>query len=105
MEKIEVNEYIRTKDGEIDKVTLADNECGLYEGTKTTGYLDYEINEIKAHSFNIIDLIEEGDYVNGDKVVKKEKHWLETSYNVIREDHIKSIVTKQQFQAMEYEVK
>lgn len=107
--EIKVGEYIRTKNGIIGKVFDEDSigENGvcidttyLDEWGDETDFVKYE--DIKSHSFNIVNLIEEGDYVNGEEIVKKEKHWLETSYNVIREDHIKSIVTKELFKLEEY---
>lgn len=64
---------------------------------------------------NIIDLIEVGDYVNGVEVIDKYKfgeqqrlvmiQTMEYGYeNEMLEEHIKSIVTKEQFKAMEYEL-
>lgn len=108
MEEIKVGEYVRDTEGEI------------YKADKI--FLNHANVEIKKHSFNIIDLIEEGDYVNGDKIVKIEEDiyigglnlWTERNapdgfggfYRVkYREKDIKSIVTKEQFKAMEYEVK
>ena len=70
---------------------------------------------IKASS-NIIDLIEVGDYVNGDLVTfissnpqknQKGKHSiiLNDSYSLFgKYENIKSIVTKEQFDAIKYEV-
>ena len=58
-------------------------------------------------SFNIIDLIEVGDYVNGWKVL----YWTDGTKIVddgyatnLDKIGIKSIVTKEQFSAMEYKV-
>lgn len=76
--EIKENEFVRTDNG-IFKVTKID---GLYI------YLDkqYFDNQYKMmrdvtfkeriikHSFNIIDLIEEGDYVNGQKVLCLKKN-------------------------------
>lgn len=68
---------------------------------------------IKASS-NIIDLIEEGDYVNGDLVTfissnpqknQKGKHRiiLNDSYSLFgKYENIKSIVTKEQFESQKY---
>jgi len=80
------------------------------------GYIDKEY--IIKSSPNIIDLIEVGDYVNGHLVTKKTKDgfiWLEAYskdgtlhyVDFINEwgDNIKSIVTKEQFESMMYEVK
>ena len=75
---------------------------------------------IKKASHNIIDLIEVGDYVNGLKVSsvggtyygRKDKaiycDYCENKetgkWTMIYDDEIKSIVTKEQFESMSYEV-
>ena len=63
---------------------------------------------IKA-SNNIIDLIEVGDYVNGEKVLLKNEGYIKVGtgrdYIVVNnEKFIKSIVTKEQFESMSYKV-
>lgn len=65
-------------------------------------------NIIKS-SPNIIDLIEVGDYVNGHKILKKEEYQIrvedrENTWGIaiLEETDIKSIVTKEQFESMEY---
>ena len=74
-----------------------------------------EKNIIKS-SPNIIDLIEVGDYVNGEKItgIGKDRNDEKIIYYEIPSDYgeddfknedIKSIVTKEQFESMEYEVK
>lgn len=69
-----------------------------------------QMEQIKAHSKNIIDLIEEGDYVNGKKVLEKvgNKFCTVSSSNIgdnrILGFMIESIVTKEQFEAIEYKV-
>ena len=74
--------------------------------------------DIIKSSPNIIDLIEVGDYVNGKKVVDKQYHytdkdnydigeWCIFYENVALGDYqynIKSIVTKEQFESMEYKI-
>lgn len=150
MKEIKVGEYIRTKDGIIAKVTYkdcsmldTDNDVFTLEDENYNGYdffqlgtsqkvMEIPIEEVeryvKKHSFNIIDLIEEGDYVNGYKVLeiapsiyehtkrimiyRNEKEsferWIyiqEYDGKIHTQDDIKSIVTKEQFKAMEYEVK
>lgn len=61
-------------------------------------------------SENIIDLIEVGDYVNGEPVEKVEKNEFDyieitTTTEYITEDYyIKSIVTKEQFSKIEYRI-
>jgi hypothetical protein len=54
-------------------------------------------------SFNIIDILEFGDYVNGFPVIHKENDILKCGLLVqFKENEIKSIVTKEQFEQMEY---
>lgn len=72
MDKIEVGEYVRTKDGIIAKVTDilkeycidCDNDVfDLYNGPMMEIPWEYIEEYIVKHSFNIIDLIEIGDVV------------------------------------------
>lgn len=125
MDEIKVGEYVRTKYGVIARVkstTMVDNikfyNCDnvIYEDTEDT--LDYiSENDIEKgilkHSFNIIDLIEVGDYVNGYKVSDKESTLLFTNVKGIDRsgyhipisqygDNIKSIVTKEMMESVEY---
>lgn len=96
MEEIKVGEYIRTKDGCIFKAT----EYWLGEC-----YSD-RVN-IKKHSPNIINLIEEGDYVNG-KLIHKVDIRENSAYiyygngKTFCDYQIKDIVTKEQFNQMKY---
>ena len=76
-------------------ITNYDKENGFH------GYKFYE---------NLIDLIEEGDYVDKLRVVDKNEDYivLETFDERIwvhKDEPIKSIVTKEQFESMEYKVK
>lgn len=106
---------------------LEQNQCAFIENISYSIPPCYPSNEewkeIKKHivkySFNIIDLIEVGDYVNGHKIIEiipKEK----TEDNLIRltteesatygvrinelEIHIKSILTHEQYEANCYKV-
>ena len=77
--------------------------------------ISYNKNQIEKASYNLIDLIEVGDYVNNELIIDKfydyaNKEWnLVTSstkylkYDKYRKD-IKTIVTKEQFNSMKYEV-
>lgn len=121
--KIQVGEYIRTYDGIIGKILEDEDiaENGVYIDTTflddyvdETNFVKYE--DIKKHSFNIIDLIEEGDYVNGvyiegigirgynDKYLETLELDGEYKYINIFPSEIHSIVTKEQFKSVEYEV-
>lgn len=66
-----LNEYIRTKNGKIDKVINDNYYISEYIECEK-GIVDKE--NIVKHSFNIIDLIEEGDYVNEQKVLCLKKN-------------------------------
>lgn len=57
-------------------------------------------NDVIKVSDNLIDLIEVGDYVNGEYV-----DLFSLDYYKNYSERIKSIVTKEQFESMKYEVK
>ena len=107
--KIQVEEYIRTYDGIIGKVKRIeldkiDKSLKWYVFDKKRYDMniidEVYINKpyIKKHSFNIKDLIEDGDYVNG--YFDRYGELVE----IIENEDIKSIVTKEQFKSVEYEV-
>ena len=110
---MKVGDYVRTKKHGIGKIISfsyqEDDECCFIELSKRRTGIK-QSNIIKS-SPNIIDLIEVGDYVNGLKVqgVNNEIKGFGTIVfdkdNSIMEDYIYSIVTKEQFKNMEYEVK
>ena len=113
---MKVGDYVRTKSGGIGKTIEIDNSasCSHIITDNETFGLGWDgeqvnwdfITEIVKSSPNIIDLIEVGDYVNGLKVDKKyeDRVVINTRDDIIVwfEYQIKSIVTKQQFEAMEY---
>lgn len=127
MSNIEVNEYVRTKQGYIAKLIDKDKNCYWFSsyilnqgGFKQYG-LDIEKEDrIVNHSKNIIDLIEVGDYVNGYEVItvygydedgndKDELGICEVDddyayYTYLENINIKSIVTKEMFLNAEYKV-
>lgn len=126
--KIQVEEYIRTYDGIIGKILEDEDigENGVYIDTTflddyadETNFVKYE--DIKKHSFNIINLIEEGDVIvlrDNKKYEVLKISWSKSKGNHIHiinalrmqggvdifADDIKSIVTKEQFKNIEYEV-
>ena len=126
---MKVGDYVRTKDGYIYKIedgeefyedyvdvgigTIPDVD-GIWVDKEHFQYVDKR--EIVKSSPNIINLIEVGDYVNGYKVIDIVKEFkviideleLDTTtglYHNIGITNIKSIVTKEQFESMEYKVK
>lgn len=126
--KIKVEEYIRTYDGIIGKILEDEDigENGVYIDTTflddyadETNFVKYE--DIKKHSFNIINLIEEGDVIvlrDNKKYEVLKISWSKSKGNHIHiinalrmqggvdifADDIKSIVTKEQFKIVEYEI-
>lgn len=121
---IKIGEYVRNRDGILGKI-LEEDDIGENGVCIDTAYLDdyadetnfVKYEDIKNHSFDIIDLIEVGDYVNGHLVVDLDKNIYNQKLVITEVDgkdgairhhylekSIKSIVTKEQFEAMEYEV-
>ena len=110
-DKIEVGEYVRLDNGNIGKVIVVE---------KGSIMLDIASNRwvgiccIVKHSKNIIGLIEVGDYVNGHKIImdleQSKKHYnskddfITAVGYTFEENEIKSIVTKEQFESIEYKV-
>ena len=114
-DEIEVNEYVRTKDGEIHKVIKIiedDRDWDYYCCENNTGYFAMDIVK---HSKQLIDLIEVGDIVNGMEVLdihKPRDLWepieirVDSRYtNFILVEDIKTILTKEQMEANQYVIK
>ena len=120
-----VGDYVRTKDGYIAKIEYIDEDTGgidcdnsvmkMYGDEYSAIFSTEEVEELVIKSSpNIIDLIEVGDYVNGLLVIaynEKNKCFIceccgmECGENwIYKNDDIKSIVTKEQFESMEYKV-
>ena len=106
--KLEAGMYVRTKEGIITKII--DNRDNVI--VKTDDNTTHLRSMITKASNNLIDLIEEGDYVNGLPVTRiciddetNEKYLnMFGSISEYRSEDIKSIVTKEQFDSMKYEV-
>lgn len=120
-DKIQVGEYIRTYNGIIGRILEDEDiaENGVYiditffdDYADETNFVKYE--DIKSHSFNIIDLLKVEDII---KMKDNDMNYLETIYindegmlEAVKEDSeynnmkIISIVTKEQFKNVEYEV-
>lgn len=120
------NMYIRTKDGIIDKVIIdyngycASPNCECKHISCAKNY--YDEDKIVKASYNIIDILEGGDYVNGSEVldfenkyieekdifvpigVVTENCYLENTDSWIIEKNIKSVITHEQMEQMAYKV-
>ena len=121
-DKIEVGEYVRTNNKGIRKIDRIDNNKTVNKYLYFTGIEDFEgkeygiikTTEIVKHSKQLIDLIEVGDYVNGNKVLAKERtigigvdtrvYLLLGNAKIIHNEDIKTIITKEQFEANCYKV-
>lgn len=119
MEEIKVGEFVRTIKHGIKRIDTifknkTVNKYGYEIGSEWDGklYSTIKTTEILKHSFNIIDLIEVGDYVNGCEVMGiyiPRDIWEPIQINIdsitIRyfiKDEIKTIVTHEQFKNIEY---
>lgn len=76
--EIGVGEYVRTKDGIIDKIFKFDEILNEYWSEKglvidPENKIGTHLKDILKHSFNIIDLIEDGDIVNESLIVYRGK--------------------------------
>ena len=108
MEEIRVDEYVRFETGQIDKIIniecWADDDIWLVGQNSYTKTTD---DVIVKHSKNIIDLIEVGDYVNGKLIhhtdIRKNSAYIYYGNGKTFVDYqIKSIVTKEMMESVEY---
>lgn len=122
MEKVDVGEYVRTNNKGIKRIDRIDNKKTVNKYLYFTGIEDFEgkeygiikTTEIVKHSKQLIDLIEEGDIVNGMEVLdiyKPRDLWepieirIDSRYtNFILAEDIKTILTKESYMANCYKV-
>ena len=124
MEEIKVGEYGRTNKGKIFIFAWLENSDGKrYTNKVLLGngkifenkfyYFD-DGEEIVKHSKNIIDLIEVGDYVNGEQVSNVDKidninfiEWTDGDMyktEIENDKFIETIVTKEMMESISYKV-
>jgi hypothetical protein len=134
--KLEVGMYVRTDEGIAKAIEKRKNPYGeetifIIDKPYMYHFADFlrtaedlidinfeeDTSQIQKARHNIIDLIEVGDYVNGNKIIKIStdhcgRNILIYGYDdgdrqvaiTIYEDEIKTIVTKEQFESMSYKV-
>ncbi len=113
--KLELKEsmYVRTKDGYISQYKYYDTTNAYMEKLLCIPLNNgtfANIEDIKKASYNIIDILEKGDYVNGVEVINIDDEWITMSdmqvpiLKSIANGMIKTIVTKEQFEQMAYKV-
>ena len=123
--KLEVGQFVRTKDGYISQYKYYDTTNAYMEKLLCIPLSNgtfANIEDIVKASYNIIDILEKGDYVNGSEVLYFESKYIEeddkfvpigvitenccmenTDSWIIEKD-IKSVITHEQMKQMAYKV-
>ena len=119
--KLEVGQFARLKSGYICKIININDfrEPNMKYGVEANYLKDVMFigdDDVVKASYNIIDILEKGDYVNGKKVIDTFTDYIfdySEEFKVIRFSetdilhnvkHIKSIVTHEQMEQMAYKV-
>ena len=121
--EVSIGEYIRTESGFIEKIKTFDMQTNIFKDNKgklqkwlgETVFGDPYCEEIVKHSKNIIDLIEVGDIIEHkiEEDIFKDEVWkiengkiicTDGFENAVTTEDIISIVTKEQFNSIKYEV-
>lgn len=129
-DRIEVGEYVKTKDGRIAQIKSIDYEAVIYRFDRIIYINNFRMKKdvlysnemfkkvIVKHSKQLIDLTKIGDIVNGHLVIDKYEDVDEYGNDFwcliieddsllnrsIREEDIKTILTKEQYEANYYKV-
>ena len=120
--ELKVGMYVRAKINDFNDTIIIRKITEIYKGDTNRIYLDdiaiddfYDVIDIigeeavELASENLIDLIKPGDYVNGEKVqfiTNKRQLLSEGGYDILEKyTGISSVVTKEQFESVKYEVK
>lgn len=126
--ELKENMYVRNCYGRIAKIEDIEDNIAYCDNWLYQRYEEFitfidlnnekDINKITKVSYNIIDILEVGDYVNGKKIVDvgcltngPRKGTKVIDYYItpsavcyLENEDIKSIVTKEQFENMEYRI-
>ena len=108
--ELEVGQFARLKSGYICKIININDfrEPNMKYGVEANYLKDVMFigdDDVVKASYNIIDILEKGDYVNGFPVIHKENDILKCGLLVqFKENEIKSIVTHEQIEQMAYKV-
>ena len=111
--KLEVGQFARLKSGYICKIINVNDfrEPNMKYGVEANYLKDVMFigdDDVVKASYNIIDILEKGDYVNGLPVRFVEESRVDIGqaedYFWLKNQHIKSIVTHEQMEQMEYKV-
>ena len=110
MKEIEIGEYVRVNNDNrncigIGKVTrLVKESVYVNMNNKYNLPVGFQINNIVKHSKQLIDLIECGDYVNGELITDKWNTRISSIRSNFSEEDIKTILTKESYMANCYKV-
>ena len=105
--KLEVGQFARLKSGYIVKVLNVKDDWIETDTKFITRTFPKDF--VKA-SYNIIDILEKGDYVNGVEVINIDDEWITMSdtqvpiLKSIANGMIKSVITHEQMEQMAYKV-
>ena len=105
--ELKENMYYRTYSGSINKITSI-KDYNEREYLLNGFYINKDI--IKKASYNIIDILEVGDYVNGHRVeeinFEDEEIFTDSEYycGIVEFCNIKSVITREQMEQMAYKV-
>ena len=116
--KLEVGMYVKTKNGYICKIINVNDfrEPNMKYGVEANYLKDVMFigdDDVVKASYNIIDILEVGDYVNGYPIYEIVEYEDDTRAIVIDDDNksiiwkkqdIKSVVTHEQMEQMAYKV-
>lgn len=116
--ELEVGMYVRTEDGYIDKLLKIDSCLGILQSWHLEKMNTcYSNDDFTKASYNLIDLVKVGDFVNNHEVLRidetysdatyKNKYkylWINFGKDVIKNEDIKSIVTREQIESTSYKV-
>lgn len=113
--EIKVNDYVRTDRGNISKIKFITHVVFFKNEIKSATIclengetIRMYYGDIIKSSPRIIDLIEVGDYVNGEYVtyINKKDNYVDVGYDdaILRAKDIKSVLTKEMFEQMEYKL-
>ena len=117
------NMYVRNCYGRIAKIEYIEDNTAYCDNWLYQSYEDHitfinlddedDIDEILKTSYNITDILEEGDYVNGYRIYEIVEYEDDTRAIVIDDDNksiiwkkqdIKSVITHEQMEQMAYKV-
>lgn len=106
--KLGVGQFVRTKDGYISQYKYYDTtNMGKLLCIPLTDGTFANIEDIVKASYNIIDILEDGDYVNGELVtfIQSSNEAVSTDKHIrITNEDIKSVITHEQMEQMAYKV-